>query len=75
MKLFESIRDRWERQAFGVCSWLGERLNMQTASIRLFFIYASSLAVGSPVILYMILAFWIKMKNYVFNRRTSVWDL
>ena len=39
------------------------------------FIYASFLAVGSPVILYMILAFWIKMKNYVFNRRTSVWDL
>ncbi len=74
MKLFESIRDRWERQAFGVCSWLGERLNMQTASIRLFFIYASCLTIGSPIIAYLILAFWLKMRDYVRGNRNPVWD-
>lgn len=64
-----------ERQAFGVCTWLGDKLSMPTYSIRLFFIYASFLAVGSPVIIYLILAFLLKLKGYVRNRRTSVWDL
>jgi phage shock protein PspC (stress-responsive transcriptional regulator) len=75
MNLLEHIRDYFERQAFGVCSWLGEKLSMRTSVIRLFFIYASFLTVGSPLIIYMIMAFWLKMKNYVYNRRTSVWDL
>ena len=75
MNVINQIRDFFERQAFGVCSWLGNILNMRTSVIRIFFIYASFLAVGSPIILYMILAFWLKMKNYIQARRTSVWDL
>lgn len=75
MKIITLIRDFFERQAFGVCSWLGNFLHMQTSVIRLFFIYASFLTVGSPLIIYLILAFWLKMKNYVRARRTSVWDL
>lgn len=75
MKLVSSIRDFFERQAFGVCSYIGDKLSMRTSVIRLFFIYASFLTVGSPLIIYMILVFWLKMKSYVHNRRTSVWDL
>ena len=73
--MIEYIRDFFERRAFGVCTWLGNILGMRTSVIRLFFIYASFLSVGSPLIIYMILAFWLKMKNYVYERRTSVWDL
>ena len=69
------VRAFVEKQAFGVCTWLGEKLRMPTAVIRKFFIYTSFLTIGSPIIIYMILAFWIKMKNYVYSRRTSVWDL
>jgi len=68
-------RDFFERQAFGVCSWLGDILHMQTSVIRLFFIYSSFVTIGSPLIVYLILAFWLKMKNYIRARRTSVWDL
>ena len=63
-----------EQNAFGVCERIGERMKMPVKNIRLFFIYASCLTIGSPVILYMILAFWIKMKDYVRSRRTTVWD-
>ena len=69
------IRDYFEKQAFGVCTRIGEKLQMQTSVIRLFFIYASFLTVGSPLIIYMILAFWLKMKGYVRSQRSSVWDL
>jgi phage shock protein PspC (stress-responsive transcriptional regulator) len=69
------IKSYFEKQAFGVCSGIGEKLQMRTSVIRLFFIYASFLTVGSPLIIYMILAFWLKMKSYVRSRRSSVWDL
>ena len=75
MKIVFTLRDYLERQIFGVCSWLGNILHMPGSAIRLFFIYATFLTVGSPIIIYMILAFWLKMKNYVLARRSSVWDL
>ncbi|MEO8086296.1 MAG: PspC family transcriptional regulator [Bacteroidota bacterium] len=75
MNLIETIKDFFERQAFGVCTTIGERMQMRSSVIRLFFIYASFLTIGSPIIIYMILAFWIKMKSYVKSRRTSVWDM
>jgi len=75
MNLIQTIKDYFERQAFGVCTWLGARLKMRSSNIRLFFIYTSFITAGSPLIIYMILAFWLKMKNYVFSKRTSVWDL
>ena len=75
MTFLNSIKDFFEKQAFGVCAFLGERLQMRSSVIRLFFIYASFLTIGSPIIIYMILAFWIKMKTYVKSKRTSVWDL
>ncbi|MFN8165830.1 MAG: PspC family transcriptional regulator [Bacteroidia bacterium] len=75
MKKMEVTRTFFEKQAFGVCTWLGEKLDMKSSVIRLFFIYASCLTIGSPLIIYMTIAFWLKMKNYVRDRRTSVWDL
>ena len=75
MNLVQTIKDFFEKQAFGVCTWLGEKMEMPTSVIRFFFIYASFLTAGSPLIVYMVLAFWLKLKNYIRSRRTSVWDL
>jgi phage shock protein C len=75
MNFIGTLKDYFERQAFGVCTFLGERLQMRSSVIRLFFIYSSFLTIGSPLIIYMILAFWIKMKEYIGSKRTSVWDL
>jgi len=46
-----------------------------TKRIRLFFIYTTFLTLGSPLIIYMILAFWMNIKNYYYEKRTAVWDL
>jgi len=75
MNFLFSVKNLFEKQAFGVCAWLGDLLRMRSSVIRLFFIYASFLTVGSPLIIYLILAFWLKMKNYIWSRRTSVFDL
>ena len=75
MTVIQEIKDYFEKQAFGVCTWLGDKLDMPSSVIRLFFIYTSFLTAGSPLIVYMILAFWLKLKNYVRSKRSSVWDL
>ena len=54
-----------EWHVFGVCSAIGEKLGIASSRIRLWFIYVSFLTMGSPVILYMILAFWINIRNYI----------
>lgn len=73
--MVESVRQFFEKQAYGVCERLGDKLGIESARIRLFFIYASFLTIGSPIIIYMILAFWIQLKDMVNGRRNRVWDL
>ncbi|MEH0157236.1 PspC family transcriptional regulator [Limibacter armeniacum] len=54
-----------EKQAFGVCSKIGEKLGIATSVIRMYFIYASFLTFGSPLVLYLAIAFWMNVRNYV----------
>jgi phage shock protein PspC (stress-responsive transcriptional regulator) len=51
------IRAFLEMHAFGVCSAIGEKLGIASSRIRMWFIYISFLTMGSPVLVYMILAF------------------
>lgn len=65
-----------EQQAFGVCARLGERMNISASSIRLYFIYTSCLTLGSPVILYLIAAFWLEMRTHIRrNANPTFWEL
>ena len=61
----QKLRAYIELRAFGVCTVLGERFGIASSRIRIWFIYISFLTFGSPVILYMILAFWIIINNYI----------
>jgi hypothetical protein len=72
--IIDKYKSLVEYRTYGVCSRMGERLNMPTKNIRFFFIYASCLTICSPVIIYMILAFWLKLKDYVKASRNPVWD-
>jgi len=73
--MMDKISDFFEKQAFGVCAWLGDKLRMRTSNIRFFFIYASFLTLGSPLIVYLHLAFILRIKEYIQSSRTRVWDL
>jgi phage shock protein C len=63
----------FESQAFGVCTKLGEKLAIPTSSIRLFFIYASFLTFGSPLIIYLSLAFIINFRQHLRRRHNTLW--
>jgi phage shock protein PspC (stress-responsive transcriptional regulator) len=63
--MIQKLREFVELRAFGVCSAIGERLGIATSRIRMWFIYISFLTLGSPVIIYMVLAFWMNIKRYI----------
>lgn len=69
------IQSFFEKQAFGVCTFLGEKLGIATASIRLFFIYASFLTFGSPIIIYLSLAFLMNIHKHLRRNRSTIWDI
>ena len=63
-----------EGRIFGVCTYLGEKLGIGSGYIRLFFIYATFITVASPIIIYLILAFWINIKKYITRKKNPVWE-
>ncbi len=75
MKRIDSIKFFVEQQAFGVCAWLGKKMGIKTERVRLYFLYVTFGTLGSSVILYLIVAFWLNIKNYQKEGRKTVWDL
>ncbi len=70
----QRFRNFIEFNAFGVCTYLGEKFDIATSRIRLYFIYLTFLTIGSPVILYFFIVFWMNIKRYIFSsKRNPVW--
>ena len=75
MKSVHSIRHFFERHGFGVFSRLADRLGMRATNVRLFFIYISFITVGLSFGVYLTLAFILRIKDMVYTKRNSVFDL
>ncbi len=73
--MIEAIKYFFEKKAFGVCTYLGEKIGISSGRIRLYFVYTSFITLGSPVIIYLVLAFWVNLRKYIYKKRSSVWDL
>jgi phage shock protein PspC (stress-responsive transcriptional regulator) len=63
-----------EKSAFGVCSFVGERIGVSVSNVRLYFIYLSFVGLGSPIIIYLFMLFWLNIKRYVKNSRNLIWQ-
>ncbi len=46
-------------------------MGIASAKIRTWFIYISFLTFGSPVIIYMVLLFWMNLKKYILFRKRN----
>lgn len=72
--MIEKIQAFFEKNAFGVSEYLGEKFGMSTNNIRKFFIYSSFITFGSPVLIYLILAFLIENYKLYKEKRHSIWE-
>lgn len=73
-RMLQRLLTFFEKRSFGVCAYVGERLNISISKIRLFFIYSSFLAVGFPLIFYFLAAFVLDIRGYIKRIRRRVWD-
>jgi phage shock protein C len=72
---FRTLRDVIEMSVYGVCSYLGRKMSIPSKKVRMFFIYASFIALGSPVIIYLILTFILNLRFMIKTTRNPVWDI
>ena len=63
-----------EKSVFGVCTYLADKMGVATHRVRLYFIYVTCAALGSPILLYLIIAFWLNIRKYLNSdkRHTSL---
>ena len=75
MAWFSNMRHFFERHGFAVSSRFADRLGMRATHIRLFFIYLSFITLGVSFAFYLTLAFLLRLKDMVYTKRSSVFDL
>lgn len=65
------LKDFIEWHLFGVCTAIGDKFGIATSTIRKNFIYLSFFTMGSPIIIYLFIAFWINVKRYILTARRN----
>ncbi len=65
----------FEKYGFQVSSRLADRLGMRATNVRLFFIYISFVTAGLWFGVYLTIAFWLRLKDLIRAKRSSVFDL
>ncbi|WAC40745.1 PspC domain-containing protein [Pedobacter sp. SL55] len=72
--MFQRIVTFFEQRSFGVSAYLANKLDMSTNKVRLFFIYSSFLAVGFPILFYILAAVVLDIRTYMKRVRSKVWE-
>lgn len=75
MKLFYTALYYFQKRGFEVCRRIAERLGIRARVVRTSFIYLTFVTIGFGFALYLFLAFWLKIKDLIYTKRTSVFDL
>lgn len=75
LKSVYTLRHYFEKRGYYVCSRLAERMGMRAKTVRISFIYLTFATLGIGFALYLFLAFWLKIKDLMYTKRSSVFDL
>ena len=70
----KKFKDILEKSAFGVCEYLGDKIKVAPSRVRLFFIYISFGTLGSPIIIYLFVIFWLNVKKYIRKGKQLIWE-
>jgi len=73
-RLNDILKASLEKSVFGVFAYIGEKMGIQSSKLRLHFIYASFITLGSPLIIYFILLFWLNIRKYLRKTYTLIFE-
>jgi phage shock protein PspC (stress-responsive transcriptional regulator) len=73
--IVEKFKQFCEMSLFGVLAPLGEHMGIASSRVRMFFIYISFFSFGSPIFIYLAVAFVMNIRRYIrSHKRNPVWD-
>lgn len=78
MRTIQKVLFFFEMRSYGVCEWWASKLGIRTSKVRIGFIYASFIALGSPLFIYFAMAWILEHKHYFKSKpkkRSSIWEL
>jgi len=75
MRWIDSLRHFFEKHGFAVSSRFADKLGMDVSNVRIFFIYISFITLGFSFGIYLTLAFLLRLKDMVYTKIKSVFDL
>lgn len=64
-----------QKHGYHVCQRIADRLGIRAKVVRTSFMYLTFVTVGFGFALYLFLAFWMRIKDLVYTKRSSVFDL
>lgn len=65
----------FQKHGYYVCQRIADRFGIRAKVVRTSFMYLTFVTVGFGFALYLFLAFWIRIKDTIYTKRTSVFDL
>jgi len=73
--MFDKLRNFLEFNGFNVISRIADRFGVRASKLRLLYIYLSFVTLGVTFAFYLIMAFFLWVKDGFVVRRKSVFDL
>ena len=75
VNLFYKILLYFQKHGYYVCQRIADRLGIRARVVRTSFVYLTFVTLGFGFALYLFIAFWMRIKDLVYTKRSSVFDL
>ena len=75
MTYFYKLLYFFQKHGYFVCQRIADKIGIRAKIVRTSFMYLTFVTVGFGFALYLFLAFWIRIKDIIYTKRTSVFDL
>ncbi|MBP93587.1 phage shock protein C (PspC) family protein [Bizionia echini] len=75
MNYFYNILHYFQKRGYYVCQRIADRLGIRAKVVRTSFMYLTFVTLGFGFALYLFFAFWMRIKDLLFTKRSSVFDL
>ncbi|WP_027124459.1 PspC domain-containing protein [Gelidibacter mesophilus] len=75
MNIFYRALVYFQKRGYYVCQRIADRLGIRAKVVRISFMYLAFVTVGFGFALYLFFAFWMRIKDLIYTKRSSVFDL
>jgi len=65
----------FQKRGYHVCQRIADRFGIRAKVVRTSFMYLAFVTLGFGFALYLFLAFWMRVKDLIYTKRSSVFDL